>query len=109
MGVLDATTGNDDVALTEKVSVLDPRHPLYGRTFTLAERRAGEGLRRERITVFMESGLTVLPMWALRPPDPQDVPTKLSLEGVMEFVETARTYGLIVVDGSISSSNERGT
>lgn len=78
------------------MTVRDPLHPLFGRTFSLAARRVHGRLARERILVFGDRGILLhLAPSALVAPDPDARRSRLTVEAVEELVATARRLGLV--------------
>lgn len=76
----------------EFIAILDPGHPLAGRTLRLAAREIAPGRSRGSVLAFHESGVMVrIPSEALEAPDPSRIVAKLNREAVEEIVELART------------------
>ena len=77
--------------------MLDPRHPLYGRTFRVhsVQLKGADGTKG-RIVVHLEGdALLRLPAGALVPLD-ADVPaSKLTIEAVLELLDRAQQFGAL--------------
>jgi hypothetical protein len=73
----------------EKVTVYDPRHPLYGRQFRVAQRPVETGRKGRCVLVFYRDGIMLrIPEPATRPPVRDATATKLNVEAIRALVET---------------------
>ena len=85
---LDTPVGDADESFPENVQVLDPRHPLYGRSFQVLGRSS---FRRGSSSPFYEvayrDGVTLnVPVAATEPLALPRAPTKLSVEALFDLL-----------------------
>lgn len=71
----------------------DPRHPLYGRRFSVAYRNAGIS-SDEFVFVHFRDGLIRLPATTVLPKTGHPPATKLTSESIGELLTAARACGL---------------
>ena len=78
-----------------QVTVTDPSHPLYGRTFTLFASTGSPIACGQVLVVYRDDVLLRIPAAAtnLYPETPRPSPSKLSIGGVRELVRLAKRSG----------------
>ena len=84
-------SGEADESLAEVIQVLDPRHPLYGRSFRVVRRAVHQGGNfLPSYEVEYRHGTSLLvPVSATEPDVIGSTPTKLSIEALRELIEAA--------------------
>ena len=80
------------------VTVTDPGHPLYGRSFTLLASTVSAIARGQVLVVYRDDVLLKVPAAAtsLCPETPRPAPCKLSIGGIRELVRLAKRSGSAV-------------
>ncbi len=101
---LNAPLNNEGQILTDKITVMDPTHPLFGRIFTLASRvHCGSN-----ILVTYRNDITLrIPFSATNLAGKQDlVVSKLTQASLYEFVSLAKEYKLLCHTNHINCGSE---
>ena len=79
----------------EQVTVTDPAHPLYGRTFAVVAPASTVGAYGQVTVVYRDDILLKIPVMAtsLHPASPRLPSSKLSADSVRDVVRVAREFG----------------
>ena len=90
------TPGHDgiDLSVPMDITIVDPRHPLYGRRFRLWETTRGLRTDGHALVVYRPGILLKLPITvtSLVPfQGSETVPTKLSVDGLCDLIDVAGT------------------
>ena len=95
----------------EEVTVHEPRHPLFRRSFTVAYREEGRRGTSRNVFVHYHSRLLRIPAQAVLPKTRHSHGSKLSSEAIDELLDTARACGLCesnpIKSGSASRTPSR--
>jgi hypothetical protein len=85
----DTPFGDADESFPEEVQVLDPRHPLYGRSFQVLGRSSFRvGGSSPCYEVAYRDGVTLnVPVAAIEPLALPIEPTKLSIESLLDLLD----------------------
>lgn len=91
----DAPFGTADESLPEEVQVLDPRHPLYGRSFqVLGRSRFCSGSSAPYYEVAYHKGVTLnVPVATTEPLSLPIAPTKLSVDALRDLLNVVGYKG----------------
>lgn len=105
----------------EQVTVTDPAHPLYGRTFTVVAPASTVGASGQVTVAYRDDILLKIPVVAtsLHPASPRLPSSKLSADSVRELVRITREFGssekqksawnlnkeYLIIDGNRDSQN----
>jgi hypothetical protein len=80
---------------SDLITVIDPLHPLYGRSFTLVSAAGSTGAKSQALVVYRPGILLKLPTRAtdLHPAPPRLPASKLTIDGIRTLILLTRRAG----------------